>query len=100
MSRANLSRIKRQLIAARIPGELAHQFLDFTDLNAVMKAVQAWCDREDIAAAVETFRGKYWGNVGLGNRGGGVIETEPFDSHCHAMMAACVEAARKLKGQV
>lgn len=65
----------------------------YTDLNAVMGAVCEWCDRHELNIDmyyVPAPSGMWHIDVNC----------DPIESRdpCHALLAACVEANRKLKG--
>jgi hypothetical protein len=65
--------------------------LDYTDLNAVISAAQKWCNRTMSGLTLEYMpRQEGFGAYCEGN--------DTWDANpCHALMAACVEASRKLK---
>lgn len=78
---------------ADAPGEsLMH-----TDLNAVLAAVRQWCDQHDCWVQIQgDYSEAGWlAEVcpSLLDDGESAFSTDP----CHALLAACVEANRKLK---
>ena len=75
---------------------------DYTDLNAVMEAVRGWCEANRLDCTLryvcisELFEARLVGdglNGTMSREHAQSLRTEP----CHALLAACVEAARKLK---
>lgn len=73
----------------------------FDDLNAVMEAVRGWCEANTLDCTLryvcisKLFEARLVGeeNGSMGRELAQILYTEP----CHALLAACVEAARKLK---
>lgn len=69
----------------------------YTDLNAVMEAVRGWCDKHDRILETSYYRGSYMARVfTAATRRDEVWEQDEQD--CAALLAACVEASRKMKG--
>jgi hypothetical protein len=67
-----------------------------TDLNAVMEAARGWCDRHDHWVDLHSYWDEGWmAEVGPSGEDDG--EDAVLPDPCHALMAACVGAARKLK---
>jgi len=68
----------------------------FNDLNAVMAAARSWMPGKSGSVSLHCFDGELFVAVVLSDRESGV-RSEPLVDPCHALMAACVEAARKLR---
>lgn len=74
--------------------------LRFSDLNAVMAAVRGWRDEtqdafdEYVTVTLTCAAGEYIGHAFVGT---GQPTTAKSENPCHALLAACVEASRKLK---
>lgn len=68
-----------------------HPQFHYSELSAVMPAVQAWCDREgcDLELHYHPRHG------GFGVLCGGIDTWN--ENPCHALLAACVQANRKLR---
>jgi hypothetical protein len=69
----------------------------FTDLSSVLTAVRSWCDAND--GAVEfSYHGYLPGEWEARVTSSVSLETIVHSDPCHALLAACLEAARKLRG--
>ncbi len=72
--------------------------LRFTDLAAVMDAVRGWCDRTNHRLEIQSNRGNGTARWLVQIRLDGELSAfQARDSLAHALLAACVEASRKLK---
>lgn len=77
----------------------SNRWFPFTDLNAVMKAVQNYADTITVETqdVVPRWYAKVW--LDQENAGRGWIRGQSrHDNLCHALLSACVEARRRLKG--
>jgi hypothetical protein len=70
--------------------------LTFTDLNAVMDAVRGWCDARNAVIEISCAKDNVLARVRVLT-----IAGEPYWQHCdtlqEALLAACIEASRKLR---
>ncbi|MBP3955353.1 hypothetical protein J8F10_08680 [Gemmata sp. G18] len=68
----------------------------FDDLNGVMEAVRGWCDTNNAVIETSCAKDSVVARVRLLS-----FDGEPFWQHCdtlqEALLAACVDASRKLK---
>ncbi len=76
--------------------ERPNKLLSFTDLNAVMDAVRGWCDENDTAVEIGYY-GYIPGEWEVQAATPISLETIQSGDLCQALLAACVEARRKLK---
>ena len=74
-----------------------HTF-DPTDLNAVMAAVQKWCDKAEGAVEL-SYYGYLPGEWQVGVSTAASVEEIAHSDLRHALLAACVEASRKPKAE-
>lgn len=87
-----MQRVVRNLSATSGAGEI----FNATDLNAVMGAAKVWCGRNQLAFTVCCDESGF--EVVVFSPSLEEIDEEAISSNfCHALLAACVEAARKLK---
>jgi hypothetical protein len=77
-----------------------HPQFHYTDLNAVMEAVRGWRDQtqealdEYVTVTLSCASGEFIGHAFVGR---GKPTTSTSLDPCHALMSACLAAARKLK---
>jgi hypothetical protein len=74
-----------------------HDQFHFTDLNAVMKAVQDYCSSHDLFVSSCLAPGLATWQVHLFKHGFDTSLGPDYSTLNEALLAACVEAARKLK---
>lgn len=68
----------------------------YTDLNAVMAAVREWCDANDGSVELAYYGyipGEWEAQIGSPVSTETIVHADP----CQALVAACLEAARRLK---
>lgn len=68
---------------------------DYTDLSAVMEAVSDWAFKMNVFVHLHIAVGRYSATVS--ERGATSASAAAHNNACHALLAACLEANRKLK---
>lgn len=71
------------------------EFFDYTDLSAVMDAARTWCGRSGLILRMELGPERF--AVYLDTRKWQHLASSYSPDACHALLAACLEANRKLK---
>ena len=84
----------KMVVAKR--GRSVVERLRYTDLNAVMEAVRGWCIRNKLGLTLCCDQSGF--EVIVFSASFDEIDEEATNQNpCHALLAACVEAARKLR---
>ncbi len=73
-----------------------HDQFQYTDLSKVTASVRNWCDEHDASVEVGYY-GHIPGEWEVNVVTFASVESITSDDLCHALLAACVEAGRKLK---
>lgn len=80
--------------------EISSQILEHTDLNAVLEAVRKWCDRSNCWLDVRLEGVLTWVEVWHSQlvHGDRIARAYSSSSFAEALILACIEAQRRLRG--